>query len=273
MFAVMGTAESWGIGAAGRRMPNSLLDQARRLVAIFRANRDAWPAQSSKTAYERARRHSEWILEWIAANKSELAEAEVPKFLPHTQGLNGAYRSICMANHLYSLADLPNTEQIVVWAHSYHVGIGIEDEEGTRTANMGTLLKERWGNDYYAVLFECKQGRFLARRRNSDDTLGEFLHVSIPRAPMDSLPGFLSRVEGAVFGLDLRGSSIPPAVESWLRAPRMLHSMGWACSEPPHLYLKRAIKPLCDALLYIEETTPTTPTQNARYAVARALTN
>lgn len=272
-FDVIATGESQGIAAAHNTMPDSLLEQSARLLGLVAEHRTEWGARTSRAQLEQVSRDAEAIWKWVAANKSELVKDAIPARVPRVPGFNGYFRSTCMAAHLFqSCESLEAQAKIVIWAHSYHVGAGIFDERHGFVSNMGTLLQERWGDQYYAFLFECNQGRYLARTMRPDKTLGQFMIGGIPPAPENSLPWYLAQVGNAPYLVNLRRPELSATIDAWLTESRVVHATGWACSDPPHLYTHIGIKNYCDGLIFIESTSPTTPSPNARRAVAESRT-
>jgi hypothetical protein len=67
--------------------------------------------------------------------------------------------------------------------------------------------------------------------------------------------------------VNLRGGRRSPHVDDWLTRPHLMHAVGWLYYEPP-IYTHAIVKDRYDGIVFIEESSPTTPTANALAMIA-----
>lgn len=269
LFRALAAGERQGIVLAHRCFGADALDAVRDLMDFLSSHRERLVETTSAGEYEAVLRQVTVIRQWIACNTSDEVPGEHPSDLPLKKGLNNVARSIFMGKNLIDLLGRsgPDTK-VVVWAHSLHLGVGFHDDMYGHTSNMGALLRSHLGDRYYAFALEFDHGAYLGRDLLPDRTLGDHRVGIVPRAPEGSLAWYLSMAGGERFLLDLRRSVCDQGVADWLTESRVMHCGGWAHCDPLPSTTVRLTEGY-DGLIFVRETTPTTPTANALDAVAR----
>jgi erythromycin esterase len=220
-----------------------------RVIDHMTANKDEFARSSSPDEFGNALQYALVMRQWVVANT-----AEVPL----------QSRSPFMAENLMYLVDheKPGT-RFVVWAHNGHIRMGQDWRFGSR-------LREKYGQGYYAFGFEFNQGSFLSRKQLSDTLLGDLKAITLPPAPMGSLPWYLSRTNLGNLVLDLRAPTGNPAIERWLHTSQTVHTANWVCPDGFQYNVEMNITKEYDGIVFAERTTPTRPTANAlKTAAAR----
>ena len=238
------------------------------LLALLEERKEAFVAQTSTGEYDQVARHLTVISQWIAANITDKLPTELPAGLPRKHALNNFARSMYMADNLAHVIEGDGRKtKLVVWAHTFHLAVGFDDRVLGAMPNMGQLLRERFGDQYYMLCFESGSGAYLAREWLPDDTLGDLRVASIPPVPDGSFHCLLAQLGRPVLLLDLREPIESPVVDAWLSTPQFMHMISWAYREPA-LHAQMNVRRSCDGIIFIKETSATTPTVNARRVVA-----
>jgi erythromycin esterase len=160
-------------------------------------------------------------------------------------------RSLVMAENLIRLAD---NEKVVVWAHTFHLATAFRDGHSS-ARNMGATLRDHFGDEYYALALELGGGRYLTQSWRPDLTPGDLLVRTVPPPPAGALPWHLAQAGLREFVLDLRRSAKP----EWLGSKQLTHSIGWYDGDPPGYYAWLVPGEDLDGVIYLDDTTPTTP--------------
>jgi erythromycin esterase len=202
-------------------------------------------------------RGSRQIVQWVRANLTAGIPDGAPlSLLPRTPGLNNQVRSVFMAQNLVRHL-VRSRAKVVVWAHLYHLGDG----------RMGRYLRRYLGRRYHVFAMEAGRGRYLSRRLLPGRSLGDLYVADLPELRARSLPWYLCRTGLPELTVDLRAA--PPAVDPWLATPRRYHSVSWLYDESLPGYAESAVRDLADGLIFVADTSPTTPTRGALDTVAR----
>jgi erythromycin esterase len=162
-------------------------------------------------------------------------------------------------------------QKVVVWAHNGHVTFNPQMHFGWKP--MGAYLREQYKDNYRVWGFAFFEGSFYAQLLDSSDPartiaaamLGLAANPSVQRVPNPGTGSFevlFRATQIPVFMLDLRTSST--ANGAWLKKPRRLQIIGQNLPpfrEPePDWYSYDAVLPNdFDAIIYIDQTTPSTP--------------
>lgn len=270
LFDRLAAGDGDGMLLAHRHMDGELFRGLCDLLDFLAGHRDEFVAMTSPEAYEEAAHHVEIIRQWVGINVTTDPAVARRLPVPAKAGFNNFARSHYMARNLIDLADrIEPSAKIAVWAHTYHLGVGFEDEDHGSVQNMGRELRNHFGQRYYAMAMEFGRGEYLQRAFMPGSTLGDFVPGTVPPAPEGSLPWHLSRAGLPRFLLDLRGSGHGEGVEDWLTRRRVMHCTGWGRPEQPVHYTTMALGECYDGLVFIEDTTATTPTRNALRTVAQ----
>jgi erythromycin esterase len=270
VFDAVAWGEARGMLPAHQRLDGESFQSMRELADFLSGDRDCLIAMTSPAEYDDVVRQAAIIRQWIACNLSTiLPPDEYAAPVPPVQGLNIFARSTYLGRNLMDVMERAGPDaKAVVWAHTLHVGVGFVDQVCGRAPNMGSYLRDRLGDAYYAVAMETERGTYLTREFLLDQTLGDFHIGVIPPAPAGTLAWYLAAAGDERFLLDLRRSAPDPAVARRLAEPLVMHCAGWAHSDPP-LTTTMRLDETYDGVIFMRETSATTPTDNARKAVAQ----
>ncbi|MFJ3953066.1 erythromycin esterase family protein [Streptomyces libani] len=131
-----------------------------------------------------------------------------------------AVRDRYMADAVTRLVDDSPQARVIVWAHNGHLAKGTY---GDAVPALGSRLRERYGDAYYALALLFGKGTFLARRGN--DPQGPPVRHRIGTGAR-SLEARLAAALPGDYYADLRTDGPSPETAQWLRAPHMQRSFG-----------------------------------------------
>ena len=196
------------------------------------------------------------IEQWLLENAGDALPPEIGQALD---------RSAAMGENFLWLMDRrqPGT-RAVVWGADGHTCVETPWSDGP---NLGSILREHFGDRYYAVGLEFGGGSFLTRTVLPDGRPGDVRVVTLPPAPEAMLPWYLSRVSPGALLLDLRARVDDAAIAEWLHAPQQVYSAWWI----PHDEIFHTAWPVAamfDDIVFVDATTPIRLTENACKAVA-----
>ena len=216
-------------------------DAAARLVGVFLEKKQSFLTRSKAAEYESALHFARIIGQ---------AQARYAAATPE-EGF--AERDKGMAENVAWLSERAGSEEpIMIWAHNGHIQ---HQSDGLLGRNMGTRLREQYGDGYVSIGFMLARGEYRAsvdRTRPRETVL----------VPLDaSAPGFLAetfaRAGKPIFAMDLR--RVPAGtVRDWLSAPHLLHSCGWLVSEEERKGSVGSITRQFDVIIYVGRTTGAT---------------
>ncbi|MFJ9772916.1 erythromycin esterase family protein [Kitasatospora sp. NPDC101157] len=192
-----------------------LLDSARQLLAELEEARAAHTATAGAAATDRAIAHARNLVRAAdLAGRSPL-------------GTDGAVEEGSLAARdrymAEAVAELHETTGLrtAVWAHNSHVMTG---RYAAGVPAMGRHLRERYGDDYYALGLLLGKGAFRART-GSTRARPPRRH-GIGGGGPKSVEGQLAAAHRGDHLLDLRAARGEPAVERWLAERHFLRSFG-----------------------------------------------
>lgn len=265
LFQAVALGESKGMLVAHRHLDREMYRRVRDLSDFFASNRTRFAGATSAADHRDAAYHVEVIRQWLGANTGA---DESLDFLPAGKGLNNLARSVYMARNLRHLVERAGADaKVVVWAHAYHLGVGLHDDVHGVVPNMGRLLRDRFGHRYYVFCMELGGGEYLARALLPDRTLGDLTTGTVPPPPDGSLPWQLSKAGGAGFVVDLRTAERSSRVGEWLAEKRVTHSISWLFGGHIGIYTRAVPAVAYDGVVFVAATSPTTPTPGALRAV------
>jgi erythromycin esterase len=251
-FRVLAEEESkWPmrIDDASTRNVEQVLPDLDRLIAVMGQDREAIAVRASAPELERARFLACVMRLWW------------------TEGVRA--RSRHMGENLLHLIDRDRPgARVVYWAHNCHVGV---ETFPCKDPTAGYMLRQRYGDAYYACALEFEQGSYQTRTIRPDGFLGEFKVDAIGSARKGSFPWYMAKVDLDPYFVDLRAPSHDPAVGDWLDDPRTEHGgTGWTYgADPESSYEPVTVGQQYDGAVFVHRSTPTHPTGAALDVVAR----
>jgi erythromycin esterase len=257
LFAVLADAEAkWPrqIDAETKQSLVQALPELQNLIEYLTESHERPDNHSSEAERARALQYARVMMQWLKVNAGDL--------LPKADVRN---RSACMGDNLIELIDQagPN-EKFIIWQHNTHISA---EGFGEGEPNLGSTLREKFGQAYFALGFEFGEGSFQSRAELPDRSLGDLKEAIVPAPLTGSLPWYLSRTGVGNLILPLRLAADDEAVERWLQTPQRVHNAGWVFQED--IYQDGALAKRYDGVIYIDRTTATRPTMNALQTVAR----
>lgn len=149
-----------------------------------------------------------------------------------------AVRDRYMADAVARLVDDSPQARVIVWAHNGHIAKGTY---GDGVPALGSRLRERYGDGYYALALLFGKGSFRARRGH--DLEGPPLRHRIGTGHR-SVEARLAGASPGDFYADLRATGPSSEAAQWLRAPQLQRSFGAAV---PRFVYRFHVAPLVPA--------------------------
>lgn len=242
-----------------------LLPRLRELIHHFGARKKALIKESSAEEFEEVQISLRHMEHWMMANITEF----VPSSFPEEQGPKNLVRSKYMAENVRSRMERsPPGTKLVVWAHNYHLEIGLETPTVSDIPNMGSYLKQWYGDGYYSLGLEFNRGGYLAREGLPEFKMGDFRVGVVESSPVNSLPHLFAAAGVGNFMLDLHVPASDAEVKAWLSSKQAVHSMSWFYKDPERSYTEITVSKRRDGILFIDEVSATHPTATAVASVA-----
>jgi erythromycin esterase len=245
------------VDEATERTLGQLLPQLQGLIDHLIMNKDQLIGRSSFAEFEQSLQYTQVMKQWLIANSAEL--------LPESWEKHTARSRFMAYNLIYLVEQAGPDAKFVLWEHNYHLS---HEDLWTGEPNMGHVLREQYGDRYYAFGFEFNQGAFLTRTVLPEKLFGDLKVVTLPPAPERSFPWYLSRIKRAMLILDIRAAMRDPLVAQWVTMVQTVHNAGWAYDEELRYYHEWSIAKKYDGIIFVESTTPSRPTDNALNTVA-----
>ncbi len=220
-----------------------LSDRAAAIVHLFDVNREAWVAASSPDAWRDARQAAMIVY--------QSCTMRIP-------GKGPGYRAEANAANVGWLRQVFAGQKIVLWGHNSHVAFG---GEGDRS--LGSLLRERVGNQMYVVGFGFRRGsvRAIGLQQGKVTALSTY---EVPPSPDGSGDAILSEAGMPAFFLNIAGVPAGSALGSWLSGPHLFHnfSSNWIQDDVAANLETEVISKSFDGLIFVEEGHAARPVEN-----------
>jgi erythromycin esterase len=255
--ALAGEEAKWllRVDDASKQTLVHLLPQLQAVIDHLTANKERFVNASSVQEFDQTLHYARIMMQFIRANAAALLAASQDK---------GIDRSIAMAENLIWLTNQAKSDaKYIVWAHNGHLAAAIKEP------NMGSCLREKFGQGYFVFCFEFNQGSFQTRIPLPEKLFGDLKAITLPPAPAQSLAWYLSQINREVFLVNLRVPVANVVVEQWLATPQSIHDIGWPYDDAAQDYLEVRSVQEYDGMIFIESTTATRPTANARNTIAQ----
>ncbi|MFJ4684974.1 erythromycin esterase family protein [Streptomyces sp. NPDC088789] len=223
-----------------RARPGTAVDPEQRLRAaaddltgFLEGHRAEFAARTSPGAAEEAVWHARAL-----ARAADLVTRPLHGVSVEESAL--AVRDAYMAEAVISLLQ-STRHRVAVWGHNGHIATGTY---ANGVPALGSLLRRRHGDAYYALGLLFGEGTFLARR--GSDLEGR----PVPHRLRRGIRSIEARLAAAVPGdylLDFRGAEPGSAAGEWLRERHSQRSFG---ANVPRLTYRFNVAPLVPALEY-----------------------
>ncbi len=241
-------------------------DSVFRVLAREEAKRPVMDTAAVAAVRPRLRRLEDYLGERRDTLVSRSSASEYATALQHVRVMQRAItpgaRTAAMADNLKFIVEheRPGTK-FVVWAYDTHLA-----KDTART--VGRYAREAFGEQYYAVGTAFYRGAYQTRVMRPNQPAGDLQAVVAPPAPAKSLPWSLFRARVGNLFLDLRGAAADPVARAWVGTPLVTQGSSWATQNPLGRHRTIRFGEQFDGIIFIETTTPTRPTPNARKNVA-----
>ncbi len=232
------------------------LPQLQNLIGSLMENKEKLTAASNVLEFDEALMYTR-VMEQFLRNT---IQDSLPK-----SATGNMVRSRSMATNLFRILDMDKSvEKVVVWEHNVHISVG---EPETGEPNMGHEFRKKYGDAYYAIELEFNQGSNQSRILLPDKSLGDLKTNMVTAAPEGYMAWYLSSGMKGNSLLDLRTSVSNTKIREWMDSPQIFRRFGWQ----NHLSAVQKFSPRnrYDAILFIENSTPTRPTPNALKSASR----
>jgi erythromycin esterase-like protein len=186
----------------------------------------------------------EWIRNYLLTNKEMLAVKSGKESFNHTlieanifleqiemakAGMQSFYkRDDGMAANFLSIEknEAPGT-RMILWAHNGNICTGDESLYSV----MGSVLKKRLKDKYYAMALITNEGNFRAQAL-TDNAVGSitdstgYANFQLPPAPPDYLEHYFINTNIPSFIIDFRLTKKTPVVENWMNTLSAYRALG-----------------------------------------------
>ncbi len=233
-----------------------LLPRVENLISHLTNNKSRFVSATSVDEFGQIVKYVQVMRQWLLSIVND----------PLSQPKNSMRSKFKAENLLYLMEEMPGAK-FVSWEHNDHVGIGYPL---TGSRNMGSVLRDKLGNAYYAMGFEFNHGSYQTRLAMIDKSVGDLSKDTVPPAPEKSLPWYLTRAKKGNFFLDLRVPEQNSVVEQWLTTPQIVRKIPWIHQDDESKNFEKInIKSRYDGILFIDQTTSVRPTPNALKAASK----
>ena len=229
-----------------------------RLLDLFITNESAFSQRSSKAEYAEALMCARILVQSDAIrNVGDAESSENP-------------RDRFMADMVQRLLERRGaTSRMILWAHDFHIWnfdpgslspqqrVQLQ-KDGLDFKSLGSYLRDRLGNAYYALGLFFGEGGFQAVDDDGDLESMDPMEFRIAATGAGGGAGVFLHSRPDDFLLDLRAMPSSAVADRWFAAPQEFPFAGATFSKawPPERYLKRvAMRSNFDGALFIHNTT------------------
>ncbi|MFG2138108.1 erythromycin esterase family protein [Streptomyces sp. NPDC048650] len=209
----------------------ALLRRAEALAGFLEDHREEFARHTTVDTADEALEHAR-----ILTRAADLVTCSPD--LPSGENSVFAVRDRYMAEAVARLVDDSPDARVMVWAHNGHIARGTY---GEGVPSLGSRLRERYGDGYYALALLFGKGSFRARR--GADPQGPPLRHRIGTGIRSVEARLADAVPGDYYA-DLRAAGPSPEAAQWLRAPHTQRSFG---AHVPRFVYRFHVAPLVPA--------------------------
>jgi erythromycin esterase len=234
------------------RLNQSVLQSAfmplHELISYFTVNKNKLVASSSLNEWEQVYKYLEVMEQGLYVNVKD-----APSALSSKKQTRDEYQA---QNFFYIMGKERPGTKFMVWQHNWHIANRPED------TTLGSQLKQRLGDRYYALGLECYEGTFQARVLMPDSTWGDLKADTL--LPVEkSLAWYLASTSKKSLFINFRNTYSNPVVDKWMNTPIRFNDGHWLYRNASENFDSKKLKDLYDGILFMERSTPVHPTKNA----------
>ncbi|GAB3897995.1 hypothetical protein GCM10028803_16840 [Larkinella knui] len=253
---VRAESQNWAFrtDSATKGTLKTLTAQTGQLLTGLVMNQGQFIEKTGETDYETAQQHLRVLLQYLLS------------YVPQT-GTIGYWRDYYMAENIfYWHTKLPKGTKMVIWAHNNHIA---KDYLFETSPSMGSHLKSRYGDRYYAFGFTFYEGKFQSNDVDLTDSPGWEEHTVAP-APVGNLGRFFEQTGQTQCYVDWRRAQADSVVTSWLSKREVdLYSMGSMFSKkwlPAQYTTTRILAQAFDGMIFIRTSSRARPLAMMRFS-------
>lgn len=169
-----------------------------------------------------------------------------------------AARDRYMADGVAEILDADPDAKVALWGHNGHIA---KARYGNGIESLGTHLRDRYGDAYYALGLVFGEGGFRARRMWPGPwrRVGKVAGNKVGPAPDGTVEAVLKDSE--TYLVDFRSAAKDPAMSEWLTTPQMTRTYGAVVTR---FFYRLNLAPTVlgnefDGLAYVPVSTPSVP--------------
>jgi erythromycin esterase len=171
-----------------------------------------------------------------------------------------AVRDRGMADAVERLLSASPHDRVAVWAHSQHLRadgefLGLGPDGPT---SLGGHLRERFGDDYYALALAFGEGRYTAAPDRGAARRRQFRSFRSDPLPADAFARPLLAVGESPFLLEFDAVAADAVVADWLASGPRLHSVPGIVDVVDDEFMDADPAAAFDGVLFVAESTPST---------------
>jgi erythromycin esterase len=148
------------------------------------------------------------------------------------------------------IARYPAGTRFVLWMHNSHASA-----EAGRVFDMGRILRETHGDDYFVLGFAFGRGSFRAFQ--AGDPKFEVRELSVGEPVAEGLDAALGLASAPLYAIDLRTAQ--GDVKEWLDSPLLAWNIGGRYADDRSARIRVRPGEAYDAMIYIDRLTATRP--------------
>lgn len=230
------------------------------------------------TDYAQLEQHTLWLYGWYQANldllKNRLGSDRAALFedglrtlvqfiiMTQQEDVNDARDRFMAENVAWQVDHLDPATKVILWAHNGHIS-----KKFTWT-NLGQLLAERYGSQYYALGFALGGGVFQSRLYNRENgEFGALQNFKIPPFAENSWERELAQLYGQDYFMDVRSIRADAGLRVWADQckPFVMLDEAWDPVHGLHHYEFPMVLSECyDGIVFTHRTTAAVPNETGK---------
>lgn len=234
----------------------ALLPQLQAFIHYFSDHKDRLISLSSKEEWNMVYRNLQFMEQFIFSSVKTTSPGV---------SVERSDRNHYMGQNLNYLIDEADSDtKFIVWAHNKHIN-------RNSSSTCGGYMKKRFGDGYYALALECYQGASRSQKPKAGISQAGVLGANTINTSIKTVNWYFHATDIDKFFLDFRGSQLNEMTDKLLSNKQNFVSAGWKHNTKGSIY-KKTIKKRYDGIIFIDQSSPTHPTENAM-KIANVLDN